>query len=86
MSESAPVEKAIELILRKHQRVIPVLRSVTGRDGESSDCGNDGEIIGVISRSDLIQMIMKEPSRFPRLSGKGQRVNCKKMMHKTIPK
>ncbi len=72
----APIDLAIELILRKHQRVIPIVKPILPNEskgrGEEELATLDttgqhfpGELIGLVSRSDVIALMMKEPSRFP---------------------
>jgi len=57
------LETAIELIIRKGQRLIPVLESTKMH------------LVGVISRSDVIDILLKEPSRFPKKQSENKAIS-----------
>ncbi|KAL6060925.1 Polynucleotide adenylyltransferase region [Balamuthia mandrillaris] len=54
-----PLDKAIEVILGEGQRIVPIMAG----DGQSEDV--DESLVGVISRTDLMHILLQEPSRFP---------------------
>ena len=56
LSADARFEDAVELVLRRHQRLIPVVPTV-----------HEHKLIGVVSRADVISLLMKEPTRFATL-------------------
>eukprot|EP01126_Amoeba_proteus_P051982 TRINITY_DN6248_c0_g1_i4.p1 TRINITY_DN6248_c0_g1~~TRINITY_DN6248_c0_g1_i4.p1 ORF type:complete len:713 (-),score=166.35 TRINITY_DN6248_c0_g1_i4:173-2311(-) len=61
---------AFDLLLSSHQRLVPVM------DGN--------KLVGVISRADVVKMLMEDPSRFPVIQRK--RENFSNLIHQRIPK
>jgi len=72
LHSDSPLDIAIELILRKQQRIIPV---VTKKNLE-----------GVISRSDIVNILMREPSRFPKYLTEKRERNVDSLMKERLAK
>lgn len=66
---TASIEDAIELILRNHQRLIPILDKKLHVDNNGLENSTQPIYIttlkGVVSRADILNLLMSMPSRFP---------------------
>ncbi|NLW81532.1 MAG: CBS domain-containing protein [Desulfovibrionales bacterium] len=73
VTEDQDLYRVMEIILGRRQRLVPVLRNQ--------------ELIGVITRTDLINILIQEPARIPEasLSDKRQERNVRQMLHERLP-
>ncbi|NCC25446.1 MAG: CBS domain-containing protein [Deltaproteobacteria bacterium] len=66
--------RVMEIILGQRQRLVPVIE--------------DGRLAGVLTRTDLINILVKEPSRFPEslIPGRQQERNVTRLMQDRLPR
>jgi len=74
VTEAQDLYQVMEIILGHRQRLVPVLR--------------DHELVGVITRTDLINLMIQEPARIPEslLSDKRQEKNIRQILLERLPK
>lgn len=74
VTEDQDLYQVMEIILGQRQRLVPVLRG--------------HELVGVITRTDLINLMVQEPARIPEslLSDKRQEKNIRQLLHERLPK
>lgn len=74
VTEDQDLYEVIEIILGRRQRLVPVLRGT--------------ELVGVITRTDLINILIQEPARIPEgyLSDKRQERNIRQLLHERLPR
>jgi len=74
VTEDQDLYQVMEIILGHRQRLVPVLR--------------DQELVGVITRTDLINLMVQEPARIPEsfLSDKRQDKNIRQLLNERLPK
>ena len=74
VTEDQDLYQVMEIILGQRQRLVPVLR--------------DHELVGVITRTDLINLMVQEPARIPEslLSDKRQEKNIRQLLLERLPK
>lgn len=74
VTEDQDLYQIMEIILGRRQRLVPVLR--------------DQELVGVITRTDLINLMVQEPARIPDslLSDKRQEKNIRQILMERLPK
>lgn len=74
VTEDQDLYEVMEIILGHRQRLVPVVR--------------DHEMVGVITRTDLINLMIQEPARIPEsfLSDKRQEKNIRQLLHERLPK
>lgn len=73
VTENEDLYQVMEIILGRRQRLVPVLR--------------DQELVGVITRTDLINLMIQEPARIPEsyLSAKRQERNIRQLLMERLP-
>jgi tRNA nucleotidyltransferase (CCA-adding enzyme) len=73
VTEEQDLYEVMEIILGRRQRLVPVLR--------------DHELVGVITRTDLINLMVQEPARIPEslLTEKRQEKNIRHLMTERLP-
>ncbi|HCU70075.1 MAG TPA: polya polymerase, partial [Desulfomicrobium sp.] len=74
VSEDQDLYQVMEIILGRRQRLVPVLR--------------DHAMVGVITRTDLINLMVQEPARIPEslLSDKRQEKNIRHVLSERLPR
>ncbi len=74
VTEDQDLYEVIEIILGRRQRLAPVLRGA--------------DLVGVITRTDLINILIQEPARIPEayLSDKRQERNIRQILHDRLPR
>ena len=74
VTEEQDLYEVIEIILGRRQRLVPVLRGA--------------DLVGVITRTDLINILIQEPARIPEayLSDKRQERNIRQILHERLPR
>jgi tRNA nucleotidyltransferase (CCA-adding enzyme) len=74
VTEAQDLYQVMEIILGHRQRLVPVLR--------------EQELVGVITRTDLINLMIQEPARIPEslLSDKRQEKNIRQILLERLPK
>lgn len=74
VTEDQDLYQVMEIILGHRQRLVPVLR--------------EQELVGVITRTDLINLMVQEPARIPEslLSDKRQEKNIRQILLERLPK
>jgi len=74
VTEAQDLYQVMEIILGHRQRLVPVLR--------------EQELVGVITRTDLINLMIQEPARIPEslLSDKRQEKNIRQVLLERLPK
>jgi len=68
-----PSSKALDILLTSRQRLVPITSS-----------SSDADIVGVLSRADVVQVLMENPSRVPVVQKK--KMNLKAMANERVPK
>ena len=73
VTEDEDLYRIMEIILGERQRLVPVLRGQ--------------EMVGVITRTDLINLLVQEPARFPDslFPGKRQEKNIQHLLRERLP-
>ncbi len=71
LPESATQIDIQELIIENHQRLIPILRKSEGQQqgqqgGKEGQEGQEGIVCGVITRTDLLNLLVNDPAHLPR--------------------
>ncbi|MCI5222650.1 MAG: CBS domain-containing protein, partial [Candidatus Electrothrix sp. AR4] len=65
LPETATQADIQELIIENRQRLIPIVREQTEEGGNAADC-TDEIICGVITRTDLLNLLVNDPAHLPR--------------------
>ncbi|WP_446010979.1 CBS domain-containing protein [Candidatus Electrothrix sp.] len=68
LPESATQADIQELIIENHQRLIPIIRKPEEQqqDQQGKEAGTEGIICGVITRTDLLNVLVNDPAHLPR--------------------
>ncbi len=67
----APLQRLIEIIVGARQRLVPVV--------------DKNEVIGVVTRTDLINMFVEDPGRIPLPQPRKRERNLSKLLHSRLP-